>query len=135
MSEKIESITETSFKESEDAWSNMAGFVVKTTEQEIKLGISDYQSCCESWGYFMSEDNINEFVGAELLEMKITDTARNTTKFNDEVPGGVYDGDVMFVDLVTDKGTLQFVAYNSHNGYYGHTAVVQSKQLTHSATL
>ncbi len=35
----------------------------------------------------------------------------------------------MFVNLETNVGLLQFVAYNSHNGYYGHDAVLVSKQL------
>ncbi len=35
----------------------------------------------------------------------------------------------MFVNLETNKGTLQFVAYNEHNGHYGHEAKVTCKQL------
>lgn len=41
----------------------------------------------------------------------------------------------MFVDLITDRGVLQFVAYNEQNGYYGHLAKVESRQLTHEETL
>ena len=41
----------------------------------------------------------------------------------------------MFVDIVTDRGVLQFVAYNIHNGYYGHEAKVISTQLEHNETL
>ena len=41
----------------------------------------------------------------------------------------------MFVNLETNKGTLQFVAYNEHSGYYGHEAKVQCTQLMHSETL
>jgi hypothetical protein len=39
------------------------------------------------------------------------------------------------VNIDTDRGQLQFVAYNEHNGYYGHNAVVVSKQLTHEECL
>jgi len=41
----------------------------------------------------------------------------------------------MFVDLKTDRGKLQFVAYNEHNGYYGHEAEVICNQLNHSEVL
>jgi hypothetical protein len=37
-------------------------------------------------------------------------------------------GGAMFVNLETSEGILQFVAYNSHNGGYGHDAVLISKQ-------
>lgn len=30
---------------------------------------------------------------------------------------------------------MQFVAYNAHNGYYGHQARVVSKQLKHEVCL
>jgi hypothetical protein len=43
--------------------------------------------------------------------------------------------EAMFVDIETDRGVLQFVAYNAHNGYYGHKARVQSTQLRHTVTL
>ena len=45
------------------------------------------------------------------------------------------EGGVMFVNLETDMGTLQFVAYNEHNGYYGHEAKVQCTKLTHAEHL
>jgi tRNA(Ile2) C34 agmatinyltransferase TiaS len=46
-----------------------------------------------------------------------------------------FEGGVMFVNIETNEGTLQFVAYNEHNGYYGHIAKVQSMQLSHEVVL
>lgn len=123
-----------------------AGFQVVTNEQTITLAIDDESSCCESWGYFLTEDDTEKFVGAELRGVSITDTNRSHRTFigyNEEgYPGWDADGnedldagDVMFVDIETDRGVLQFVAYNAHNGYYGHEARVSSKQLTHAAVL
>ena len=73
----------------------------------------------------MSEDDFADFIGAQLIDIKIVDTALNVTelKMEDELKGGGLDaGDTMFVNINTSEGLLQFVAYNSHNGYYGHTA-------------
>jgi hypothetical protein len=122
-----------------------AGFQIVTSEQLITLAISDDPGCCESWGYFLTEDNTEKFIGAELRGVSITDTNRSNRRFvmataapeaGDDRPIESLDqGDVMFVDLETDRGILQFFAYNAHNGYYGHTASVRSKQLQHSATL
>jgi hypothetical protein len=118
-----------------------AGFQVETTDQVITLAIDDEPCCCESWGYFLTEDDADKFVGAVLLGVEVTDTNRSTKTFNNDALApddtNVYidDGDVLFVDIRTDRGTLQFVAYNAHNGYYGHTARVSSKQLAHEVVL
>jgi len=116
--EKILKIEETSFDGKD-------GFVITTDQQEIKLGIDNGQSCCENWGYFMSEDDLSEFVGSNLIAVKVVDTA---LKKWDEIED-MYEGDAMFVNIETSNGLLQFVAYNEHNGYYGHEACVISKQV------
>lgn len=36
-------------------------------------------------------------------------------------------GSAMFINVETTKGLLQFVAYNEHNGYYGHDVLLVSK--------
>lgn len=119
-----------------------AGFQIKTNQQVVTLAIDDESSCCESWGYFLTEQDATKFVGAELRGIQITDTNRSGRKFVTDYTSKysendihLDEGDVMFVDIETDRGVLQFVAYNSHNGYYGHTARVSSQQLTHSETL
>jgi hypothetical protein len=124
---------ETILKIEETTFDGKDGFVITTSEQQIKLGIDNGQSCCENWGYFMSEDDTSDFIGAKLIDVKITDTL---LKPNDEFDvNDMYEGDVMFVNVETDKGLLQFVAYNEHNGYYGHEACVISKQLNESEYL
>ena len=127
---KIISIEEVEVFKDEKSYYNYEGYIIKTEDETIKLGISNMQSCCENFGYYMSEDNINEFIGAELINIELCDTALNVSKLDD-----CYEGDNMFVNIITDKGTLQFVAYNQHNGYYGHDAVVISKNLNYNTYL
>ena len=124
---------ETILKIEETTFEGKDGFVITTSKQQIKLGIDNGQFCCENWGYFMSEDDTSDFIGAKLIDVKITDTLLNP---NDEFDvNDMYEGGVMFVNVETDKGLLQFVAYNEHNGYYGHEACVISKQLNESEYL
>lgn len=130
-SERIISIEESHSIEN-GSWEEYEGFIITTNEQIIKLAISGGQSCCENSGYFMSEDNINDFIGADLIKIEIVDT--ELRKF-EKLPDSLDEGGVMFVNITTSKGTLQFVAYNSHNGYYGHSAIVESKTLTHTTSL
>lgn len=130
--EKILRIEETNFKTKENDRNSYEGYQIITDKQTIKLGISDSQICCERSGYFMSKDDFSEFIGANLIDLAITDTCLNTKKLEQKE---LYEPDLMFVNLNTDKGLLQFVAYNSHNGSYGHSAVVVSKQLSHEEVL
>lgn len=119
-------------------WLTESGFAIETDKQIIKLLIDDYQSCCENYGYFMSEDNFDDYIGAELLDIKVTDTELKEgllKKHDLDITDRWFEGGVMFVDIVTSKGTLQFVAYNEHNGYYGHDAKVISEQLNHEECL
>lgn len=105
-------------------YADMDGYKVETDNHTFFVLIDNSQSCCENWGYMTSEDDLNYYVGAELLEVKVTDTALNQkvlTKMSNEY---VDAGEIQFVDFITDKGTFQLAVYNSHNGYYGHGIVV-----------
>lgn len=113
----------TIYKYSEAGWS---GFRIRTDQRDINLAISNEQCCCEEWGYFLTEDDVTKYRGSELYGVEITDTARNTEKMPE---GGLDEGDVMFVDIRTSRGVLQFVAYNAHNGYYGHTASIYETRI------
>lgn len=123
--EKILKIEETTFNEG--SYQNYEGFVIITDKQTIKVGISDGQSCCESFGYMFTNDEIQEFIGSELLKIESVDSALNG-KVIEELEY-LDQGDSMFINFETSVGILQFVAYNAHNGYYGHEAVLISKQL------
>lgn len=144
--EKILTIEECfEFDGIKEAWCEQDGFKITTTEQEIYLVMDNMQCCCENFGYFMSEDNIDNFIGSNLLDIKITDTMSKSITANmlkdacleldDDGCIEVYEGSIMFVDIITSNGVLQFVAYNEHNGYYGHDAWIISKQLTHKQCL
>jgi hypothetical protein len=136
MSEKITEIRDASHTEVASVeFSRFDGYEVVTTEQTIRLLIDNSQSCCETWGYFWCNDNPQEFVGAEVRGVSVTDTALNTKKLDEKDCNDRDEGGIMFVNIDTDRGVLQFVAYNSHNGYYGHVACVECKQLTCSEGL
>ncbi len=125
MSEIIKSIEDTG-----------SGFKIITNLQVIEVGIEMEQSCCEEPGYFICNDSFDDFIGADLVDISLVDEELNTRIFNTHVGGGSLDeGDVMFVNFETSRGTLQFVVYNAHNGYYGHGAWVISEKLNHRECL
>lgn len=115
-------------------YSMYEGYAVITDKQTIRLGIDNSRKCCENWGYFWCNDDVNEFVGASVLGVSITDSALNQAimQANDVNDNDRwFEGRVMFVNIDTDRGVLQFVAYNEHNGYYSHEARVECEQLVH----
>lgn len=126
MTEKILSIEEVHNHEEE-----YGGFVIRTDAQEIQLLISNQQQCCEDWGYLMTPDNVQEFVGATLLNVKRIPMSEVDPKHSrySNVPVNEFTDEVdIFINVETDRGTLQFTAYNDHNGYYGHDVIIKSNQ-------
>lgn len=126
MSEIIIKIDPTFFQIQERCW-EFTGYEITTNNQTIQFGIQAGQSCCENYGYFSSEDNLNEFIGAELLDIQLTDTALNTNKLKEQNLSS--EVNLMFVTFKTNKGVFQLTVYNDHNGYYGHDAVIISQKL------
>ena len=64
MTEKILRIEEVNFKEKPDSWSSYSGYQVITDKRTIKIGVQEGQSCCESTGHFITNDDASEFVGS-----------------------------------------------------------------------
>jgi hypothetical protein len=101
---------------------HMEGYLVETTEHKFLILIDNKQSCCENWGHFSTHDNLQDFVGKELISIELTDTALTTESIEElEYLDG---GAVQFVTFKTSDGDFQLAVYNAHNGYYGHGIIV-----------
>lgn len=101
------------------------GYKIITSAHEYMILIDNGQSCCESWGYFSSDDDFEKFIGKELVSVELTDIALNKQKLEEVEPYGLDEGGIQFVDFkMKDGSVLQFAVYNSHNGYYGHPIIV-----------
>lgn len=137
--EKILDIKEVGFIHPTEGRTRFEGFEIQTDQQSIKVGIDSDGQCCERFGYLHSEDDIKIFIGAELYDIVLVDKALNSKKMDEldlsdpQERRGRFS--TMFVNFNTSKGLFQIVAYNDHNGYYGHDAVLLSRQLTTSTTL
>ncbi|AHJ87267.1 hypothetical protein phiPsa374_009 [Pseudomonas phage phiPsa374] len=129
---KIASIEEVTFGKEHSTWYSYEGYEITLDNgQKIKMGIDNGQSCCENWGYIISEDNLAQYVGAEYYGIEAVGQALEHVEIKD-----VYEGGIMFININTSEGVLQFVAYNEHNGYYSHQAVViENGTVTHSESL
>lgn len=100
------------------------GYLVETTKHKYHILIENGHSCCEEWGFMISEDEPNYFINNELLEVRLTDTALNQARIDEKIPYGLEEGSIQFVDFATTNDVFQIAVYNSHNGYYGHSIIV-----------
>lgn len=113
------------------------GYEVITDKQTIEVKIDNASNCCEVWGCFSTNDNLSDFIDAELLDIYVTDEELKTSVYKardvyideDNYPNA------MLVTFNTNRGPFQLAVYNSHNGYYGHTAFIKSTQLNYSEVL
>ena len=79
---------------------SMEGYKVVTKEHSIFVLIDSEQSCCESFGYLSSDDDLESFVGANLRDIVLTDTALKSLSTNDNLQY-LDAGGVQFVNFET----------------------------------
>ena len=134
MNEKLLKIEEfKNYKSSEEDWATYEGYLITTDKRTIRIMVSDRSCCCEDWGHISSEDNIDDFIGSNIKELKYIeegswDETAPSRAANDIEYEDVFD--CAFVNIITDKGLLQLTVYNHHNGYYGHDIRVIEKDIT-----
>lgn len=161
MKEMIISITEffdkTWYSDYEKKHVVFDGFEILTNRQKIILAVGNEQQCCEDVGYFMTNDNLEDFLDSSLESIDYVDgnlkvhevaitISNQLDNFNHtyskyfidnkrEIELNAKDNYALFVNFHTSKGKLQFVAYNAGNGYYGHAFELISEQVTHSTSI
>ena len=105
-------------------WIKFDGYKITCMDgHSYHLGIENRQDCCERFGYLSSEDDLDEFLGATILDATRTDTSLCTKKLKDNE---LSTDDCLFITFKTDRGDFQLVVYNQHNGYYGHNVAFVS---------
>lgn len=105
----------------------ITGVEMKDDELFISFGshgtlkLSDEgQSCCEH-RYMTTDDKLEEYVGAALLNIEVKDVPIPILerKSYDDDDYSIDEHDIQFVEISTTKGPLVLVTHNEHNGYYG----------------
>lgn len=94
---------------------------MKLEDDVLSIGFSDNtriqiyddgQSCCEA-RYITTEDNLDYFIGANLVKIE----ERKAAPIEESEYGDVHE--IVFVDITTTHGVVQLCSHNEHNGYYG----------------
>lgn len=118
--EEVENVSpENNFEPSESWWGGYDGVHIKTEKNDIYFLINNCQNCCEDWGSLSSNDDYEEFIGAEYLGYDNITSEKLSSQIGD-----VDEGGTVFLNIKTDRGILQFAVYNKQNGYYGHTVKI-----------
>lgn len=121
------------FQPFEGEYKGMEGYKIVTDKQEILILINNSQQCCEEWGYeacsekgiLETQDDLDDYIGAEILDIEIVDTEKDIYKSLTDRVYRFYSFNAEFVNIKTSKGKLQFAVYNAHNGYYGHKIYIK----------
>ena len=105
-----------------EGYDDFEGFKITTDEGNLFIAISNYDRCCEQWGYFIEcKADVEDFIGATILDNSFIDVKEEPLYCN--------------LSLETDRGTIDFWVYNSHNGYYTHEAVISIFGKKHKESL
>jgi hypothetical protein len=99
------------------------GWCVNTNKGVIYLTISDSKQCCEYFGYAIEcqdQGDFNFYKGASIV--RIEQDARPYDDFQgDEYSRGGYTN----LNIVTNKGVIDFWVYNLHNGFHEHVVKIK----------
>jgi len=88
-------------------------------DTKIKL-FDDGQNCCEV-RYMRTDDDLEQFVGSELLDAEITD--------GPEIDSDPYEThETQFLNIKTSIGIFTMTTHNEHNGYYGGFLIRAAKE-------
>lgn len=98
------------------------GYRIKTEKHDLKLLIQSGQECCERWGYAVANEDASSFIGAEYLGYKTVYSDNILKAVDKDTADDIENGNLLFLNVETSRGTLDFTVYNAHNGYYGHDA-------------
>jgi hypothetical protein len=124
------------YKDGPEIEDEFQGYAIKTNKQTIRLVISRWTSCSEEFGVYLNLQKENtqvakakDLVGATVLKVRwgrdkpdgYKEPAEEDIDWNDypfEKPTSY-----ACVDVFTDKGKVQLVAWNRHDGPYPHTVI------------
>lgn len=88
-----------------------------------EFGIESGQDCCEVWDYLYSPDSSEQFIGATVHSIEEVNTWPESIEKVDS-----YDElGFQAIRVNTNKGQLDFVVYNDHNGYYSHATIFRNE--------
>ena len=115
-----------------DPLGSMEGYQIVINKRRIEFLMDTEPQCHEEFGYLWSNENPQDFVGATLLGIDVVDNDLKKEALLDNLEKTLSNKSIdryinaAFINVETDKGTLQFVAYNIQNGYYGHYVAIRS---------
>jgi len=73
------------------------------------------QTCCEA-RYMKCDDDLSQFVGAEVVSVEKREGPDEKNEYGDE-------HETCFLHVNTSRGTIVACCHNEHNGYYGGFAL------------
>ncbi len=117
--ESVEAMTEAAGKEIAALDIDEKRLLFTFTDGTAMKLYDDGQSCCE-YRYMHTDDQLEDFVGAEFREAEVRDGPEIVDDYSDVKES-------QFLVITTSTGQFTVVNYNEHNGYYGGFAIRAAK--------
>jgi len=101
-----------------------AGKINFVDENDVYVGMSYSELCCENFGYFFIKEEPTEKIFTGIDSDDIASLDLETYVFDisyfAKFPGPGEDGARVFFCLLNGTDILYLCLYNHHNGYYSH---------------
>lgn len=113
---------------------NCDGYKIKTTAEDIIIGMDNSQRDNENFGYMLIdslddsvEEKIEDFIGAKIKRINAySDECLSILRKHGKNDTFDISMEAMFLCIYTDKGNFKIMAYNTHDGYNYRYAFVRS---------
>lgn len=86
------------------------GITITFEDDTTKTIVDNGQSCCEH-RYWVVDDDLNHYIGAEYLGWELTDYSYDESAYDSH--------EIQFLNIKTSIGDINIASHNEHNGYYG----------------
>lgn len=126
------------------------GFNVETSDQDIRLVISNFSGCCEVWDAaiivgnkfagelprsYQKKNNNQTFDKIHIRDISNLVKSWEFKSVMMEPISSMEETAMMIVTIQCIEGTIKMLVWNEHNGYYPHTATASWNNFTDSQSL
>lgn len=111
--------------------------IVLDNDEEIIVGIEEFQSCCEVYGYYMEYpdgyNTLHDCIGLQIIDFTDGSSHRRCSYIS-YTESGKYSNNLT-ININTTAGVISCTLYNEHNGYYPHDIYMEFNDYTDKQTL
>jgi len=95
--------------------------IMSDKSKNITMIISNSKHCCETYGVH-TPSGISKFIGATYSHIIINGISECEDKIDEHARQ-------IKIEIHTDRGIMEIILYNQHNGYYSHDVYIKTENI------